>query len=137
MTERKLDHSKPPLPFMGSQMRWWRELGRLALSLPYGACVFDAFGGAMAAAMVIKDARPDLTVVTNDYETASDSQTAWSWLNKRSSIRNKMPTTACVDNSPPNRGSSHPLAREDTHPPTPLPSTGQKSISLHQYSPLR
>lgn len=145
MTERKLDHSRPPLPFMGSKMRWWRELERLAQSLPYGACVFDAFGGSMSAARVIKDARPDLTVVTNDYEhvyrnrldaapqtasilselqgfvppqssacferlspevqeravaiveTASDSQTAWSWLNKRSSIRNKVPTTACVD----------------------------------------
>ena len=145
MTERKLDHSRPPLPFMGSKMRWWRELERLARSLPYGACVFDAFGGSMSAARVIKDARPDLTVVTNDYEhvyrnrldaapqtagiltelqgfvppqtgrcferldpeiqtravaiveTASDSQTAWSWLNKNSSIRNKVPTTACVD----------------------------------------
>lgn len=145
MTERKLNHSRPPLPFMGSKMRWWRELERLARSLPYGACVFDAFGGSMSAARVIKDARPDLTVVTNDYEhvyrnrldaapqtagiltelqgfvppqtgscferldpeihtravaiveTASDSQTAWSWLNKKSSIRNKVPTTACVD----------------------------------------
>ncbi|MBO5752474.1 MAG: hypothetical protein J6S69_02120, partial [Proteobacteria bacterium] len=68
MTERKLNHSRPPLPFMGSKMRWWRELERLARSLPYGGCVFDAFGGSMSAARVIKDARPDLTVVTNDYE---------------------------------------------------------------------
>lgn len=146
MPERKLDHSRPPLPFMGSKMRWWRELERLAKSLPYGACVFDAFGGSMSAARVIKDARPDLTVVTNDYEhvyrnrldaapetaevlrelqgfvppadsncferfndpqiqeravaiveTASDGQTAWTWLNKRSSIRNKVPTTASID----------------------------------------
>ena len=145
MPERKLEHSRPPLPFMGSKMRWWRELEGLARSLPRGGCVFDAFGGSLSAARVIKDARPDLTVVTNDYEhvyrnrldaapqtasiltelqgfvppqsgacferlspevqeravaiveTASDSQTAWSWLNKRSSIRNKVPTTACVD----------------------------------------
>ncbi|MBQ8038245.1 MAG: hypothetical protein IJ268_14745, partial [Proteobacteria bacterium] len=26
-------------------------------------------------------------------ETASDSQTAWGWLNKKSSIRNKVPIT--------------------------------------------
>lgn len=39
----------------------------LARALPYGACVFDAFGGSMATARLVKDARPDLTVITNDF----------------------------------------------------------------------
>lgn len=138
-------YSWPPLPFVGSKMRWWRELERLARSLPMGGCVFDVFGGSMSAARVIKDARPDLTVVTNDYERvyrnrldaspetadllkelqgfmppptprrfdrlapdvqkravaiverATDSHTAWNWLLRKSTIRNKLPTTASVD----------------------------------------
>lgn len=145
MTRKEGNHSRPPLPFIGSKMRWWRELEELAATLPYGGCVFDAFGGSMSAARVIKDARPDLTVVTNDFEhayrdrldaapetaevlaklqsvvskaskrqferfvpdeqaravaiveAARDSQTAWSWLNKPGSIRNKVPSTPSVD----------------------------------------
>lgn len=61
-------YQRPPLPFVGNKMRWWRELERLVRSLPYGGCVFDAFGGSFSAARVIKDAQPDLTVVTNDYQ---------------------------------------------------------------------
>lgn len=141
----KRNNQRPPLPFVGNKMRWWRELERLARSLPMGGCVFDAFGGSFGSARVIKDARPDLTVVTNDYrhlyrnrldaasetagilkelqsfvppptprrfdrllpdvqkravsivETAADSQTAWGWLYSKSTIRNKVPTTASVD----------------------------------------
>lgn len=141
----KRNNQRPPLPFFGNKIRWWRELERLALSLPMGGCVFDAFGGSFSAARVIKDTRPDLTVITNDYghayrqrlnaapqtaevlkqlqaiapkrpyaeytgfddETrekcmaivgkATDSQTAWSWLYSKSTIRNKVPTTASVD----------------------------------------
>jgi hypothetical protein len=55
------------LPFIGSKLRWWRELQILAAKLPQGGCVFDAFGGSFSAARVIKDTRPDLTVITNDY----------------------------------------------------------------------
>lgn len=68
MTERKLDHSRPPLPFMGSKMRWWRELGRLAQSLPYGACVFDAFGGSMSSDAL--HGRMTCSSLTNDWTHA-------------------------------------------------------------------
>ena len=60
-------YQRPPLPFIGSKLRWWHELQILALRLPPGGCVFDAFGGSFSAARVIKDTRPDLTVITNDY----------------------------------------------------------------------
>ena len=60
-------YQRPPLPFIGSKLRWWRELQILAAKLPQGGCVFDAFGGSFSAARVIKDTRPDLTVITNDY----------------------------------------------------------------------
>lgn len=60
-------YHRPPLPFIGSKLRWWRELQALAMQLPKGGCVFDAFGGSFSAARVIKDTRPDLTVITNDY----------------------------------------------------------------------
>lgn len=60
-------YQRPPLPFIGSKLRWWRELQILAAKLPPGGCVFDAFGGSFSAARVIKDTRPDLTVITNDY----------------------------------------------------------------------
>ncbi len=60
-------YQRPPLPFIGSKLRWWRELQALAMGLPQGACVFDAFGGSFSAARVIKDTRSDLTVITNDY----------------------------------------------------------------------
>ena len=89
MPERKLDHSRPPLPFMGSKMRWWRELEGLARSLPHGGCVFDAFGGSLSAARVIKDARPDLTVVTNDYEHVYSPKPPRSCGNCRASCRRK------------------------------------------------
>ena len=61
------NYRRPPLPFIGSKLRWWRELQILAAKLPHGGCVFDAFGGSFSAARVIKDTRPDLTVITNDY----------------------------------------------------------------------
>ena len=61
------NYQRPPLPFIGSKLRWWRQLQMLALQMPHGACVFDAFGGSFSAARVFKDTRPDLTVITNDY----------------------------------------------------------------------
>ncbi len=61
------NYQRPPLPFIGSKLRWWRELQILANKLPQAGCVFDAFGGSFSAARVIKDTRPDLTVITNDY----------------------------------------------------------------------
>lgn len=64
---KHLNYYRPPLPFIGSKLRWWRELQLLAMKLPQGGCVFDAFGGSFSAARVIKDTRPDLTVITNDY----------------------------------------------------------------------
>lgn len=64
---RHRNYRYPPLPFIGSKLRWWRELQALAVQLPQGGCVFDAFGGSLSAARVIKDARPDLTVITNDF----------------------------------------------------------------------
>ncbi len=65
--EHPRSYQRPPLPFIGSKLRWWRELQILAAKLPQGGCVFDAFGGSFSAARVIKDTRPDLTVITNDY----------------------------------------------------------------------
>ena len=61
------NYQRPPLPFIGSKLRWWRELQVLAMQMPQGSCVFDAFGGSFSAARVIKDTRPDLTVITNDF----------------------------------------------------------------------
>lgn len=77
-------YQRPPLPFIGSKLRWWRELQILAAKLPQGGCVFDAFGGSFSAARVIKDTRPDLTVITNDFCHA---------YRKR---LNAAPQTACI-----------------------------------------
>ena len=65
--KHKRSYQRPPLPYIGSKLRWWRELQALAQKLPHGGCVFDAFGGSFSAARVIKDTRPDLTVIVNDY----------------------------------------------------------------------
>ena len=78
------NYQRPPLPFIGSKLRWWRELQVLAMQMPQGACVFDAFGGSFSAARVIKDTRPDLTVITNDFCHA---------YRKR---LNAAPQTACI-----------------------------------------
>lgn len=67
MMAKHRSYRRPPLPFIGSKLRWWRELQALAMKLPQGGCVFDAFGGSFSAARVIKDTRPDLTVITNDF----------------------------------------------------------------------
>lgn len=61
-------HNKAPLPFQGQKRRWLSELRQLASTLPQGATVVDLFGGSGLCSHTIKQARPDLTVIWNDYD---------------------------------------------------------------------
>jgi hypothetical protein len=59
---------KPPLPFAGHKGQWLSELTEIALNIPVGCTVFDVFGGSGCCAEIIKRARPDLTVLWNDFD---------------------------------------------------------------------
>ena len=59
---------KPPLPFVGHKGHWGLELTEIARKLPKDCTVFDVFGGSGICAHYIKQARPDLTVVWNDFD---------------------------------------------------------------------
>lgn len=59
---------KPPLPFVGHKGHWGSELTEIARNLPPETIVFDVFGGSGICAHYIKAARPDLTVVWNDFD---------------------------------------------------------------------
>lgn len=61
-------YNKAPLPFQGQKRRWLSEMRQLASTLPQGATVVDLFGGSGLCAHTIKQARPDLTVIWNDYD---------------------------------------------------------------------
>lgn len=67
-TKRVKPYSKAPLPFQGQKRRWLSELRQLASTIPQGATVVDLFGGSGLCAHTIKQARPDLTVIWNDYD---------------------------------------------------------------------
>lgn len=61
-------HNKAPLPFQGQKRRWQSEMRQLASTLPQGATVVDLFGGSGLCSHTIKQARPDLAVIWNDYD---------------------------------------------------------------------
>lgn len=64
----KKRYTKAPLPFQGQKRRWVNELEDLAKSLPSGSVVVDLFGGSGLCAHVVKNVRPDLRVIWNDYD---------------------------------------------------------------------
>lgn len=57
-----------PLPFVGQKRFAAKVLTDWARNLPQGATVLDLFGGSLLCSRVVKDARPDLTVVANDFD---------------------------------------------------------------------
>ena len=59
---------KPPLPFVGHKGAWGLELAAIAQNIPSGCVVIDVFGGSGICAHYIKQARPDLFVVWNDFD---------------------------------------------------------------------
>lgn len=62
----------PPLPFSGNKKYLAGELYDEAALLPSGATVWDCFGGSGVCARCIKDARPDVRVVYNDFDGYSE-----------------------------------------------------------------
>ena len=68
MTTKTVKYSKAPLPFQGQKRRWISEIRQLASTLPQGATVVDLFGGSGLCSHTIKQARPDLAVIWNDYD---------------------------------------------------------------------
>lgn len=64
------NYRRPPLPFVGSKLRWWRQLQSLARQFSFGDCIFDAFGGSLSVARVMKDECSHLSVITNDFQHA-------------------------------------------------------------------
>ena len=63
---------KPPLPFVGHKGHWASELTEIALKLPKNCTVIDVFGGSGICSYYIKQARPDLAVVWNDYDNYAE-----------------------------------------------------------------
>lgn len=59
---------KPPLSFTGHKGHWASELTDIAKQLPYDCTVFDVFGGSGICSEYIKRARPDITVIWNDFD---------------------------------------------------------------------
>ena len=59
---------KPPLPFVGHKGKWGNILEQIALRLPKGCIVLDVFGGSGICSHYFKQARPDLTVIWNDFD---------------------------------------------------------------------
>ena len=68
---RKKNYSQAPLPFMGQKRRWNNEFK--AVLSEYNECTIfvDLFGGSGLLSRYAKDARPDATVIYNDYDNYS------------------------------------------------------------------
>lgn len=62
----QFDLQKPPLPFVGNKLRWWRTLRPLIEALPRGALCFDAFTGCFAVAKLLQRFGHGLRIVAND-----------------------------------------------------------------------
>ena len=56
------------MPFVGHKGHWGIELTEIASKLPPECIIFDVFGGSGICAEYFKRARPDLTVVWNDFD---------------------------------------------------------------------
>lgn len=65
---KKTKRLTPPLCFTGHKGLWAQELSELAHKLPCECTVIDVFGGSGVCAECIKRARPDLTVIWNDFD---------------------------------------------------------------------
>lgn len=63
---------EPPLAFSGNKKYWAAELADEAALLPPGATVWDCFGGSGVCARCVKDARPDVRVIWNDFDGYSE-----------------------------------------------------------------
>lgn len=63
-----IKYKQAPLPFVGQKKRYIKQFQKIISRLPHGARVFDAFGGSSLLARIAKDTRPDLDVITNDFE---------------------------------------------------------------------
>ncbi len=63
-----IKYKQAPLPFVGQKKRYIKQFQKIINRLPHGARVFDVFGGSSLLARIAKDTRPDLDVITNDYE---------------------------------------------------------------------
>ena len=62
----QFDLQKPPLPFVGNKLRWWRTLRPMIEALPRGARVFAAFTGCFAVSKLLQRWGRDLRIVAND-----------------------------------------------------------------------
>lgn len=63
-----IKYKQAPLPFAGQKKRYINQFQKIINRLPHGARVFDAFGGSSLLARIAKDTRPDLDIITNDFE---------------------------------------------------------------------
>lgn len=72
MASKNRDFREPPLAFSGNKKYWAAELMDEAALLPAGATVWDVFGGSGVCARCIKDARPDVRVIWNDFDNYSE-----------------------------------------------------------------
>lgn len=72
--KEKVNHDflSPPLQFAGNKKAWAAELMDEALLLPSGCTVWDCFGGSGVCARAVKNARPDVHVVWNDFDGYSE-----------------------------------------------------------------
>ena len=66
------DFLSPPLQFAGNKKAWSAELMDEALLLPSGCTVWDCFGGSGVCARAVKNARPDVRVIWNDFDGYAD-----------------------------------------------------------------
>ena len=62
----QFDLQKPPLPFVGNKLRWWRQLKPMIEALPRGTRVFDAFAGCFAVSKMLQRWGRDLRITAND-----------------------------------------------------------------------
>ena len=61
------DLQKPPLPFVGNKLRWWRVLQPMIEALPRGTRCFDAFAGCFAVSKLLQRFGDCLYIMANDY----------------------------------------------------------------------
>ena len=71
MNSSRHEWSRAPLPFRGQKCRWQKQIKEAALAFK-GDTVVDLFGGSFLCSRFIKDARPGLRVVCNDFDGFAD-----------------------------------------------------------------
>ena len=69
----KKNYSAAPLPFMGQKRRFAKSVQKLVIEEFSDKTVFiDLFGGSGLLAHVVKQVRPDATVIYNDFDNFSE-----------------------------------------------------------------